>query len=98
MSFGIKVRDDLGNVTFSTRSLEAHYLGSFIVTARSGSYTPPESSKVDKVWAFSGSVHGIAGSATVDIGVWVEGKTIYWQKLYAPSSANLRIHYGGYSS
>lgn len=96
MSFGIEVTDDIGNVTFSTRSLEAHYLGSFIATSRNGSYTPPEASKVDRVWAFSGSVHGIAGSATVDMGVWVEGKTIYWRKFF--STSNLTIHYGGYSS
>lgn len=96
MSFGLEVRDDIGNVTFSTRSLEAHYLGSFLATGRNGSYTPPESSKVDRVWAFSGSVHGIEGSSTVDMGVWVEGKTIYWQKFF--SQSNPRIHYGGYSS
>ena len=94
--FGIEVSDGDGNVTFSTRSLEAHYLGSFKATSRRGSYTPPESSKVDKVWAFSGSVHGVKGRSTVDMGVWVEGKTIYWQKFF--SDSNLRIHYGGYSS
>ena len=98
MTYGLEVWDDVGNVIFSTRRLEAHYLGSFTVTARRGSYTPPEASKVDKVWAFSGSVHGIAGSSTDDIGVWVEGKTIYWQKFFSPSNAVLRIHYGGYSS
>lgn len=94
--FGIEVSDEDGNVTFSTRSLEAHYLDSFIATGRNGSYTPPESSKVDKVWAFAGSVHGVEGSSTTDMGVWVEGKTIYWQKFF--SQSNLRIHYGGYSS
>ena len=94
--FGIEVSDEDGNVTFSTRSLEAHYLGSFLATSRSGSYTPPESSKVDKVWAFSGSVHGIYGQTTDMMGVWVVGKTIHWQKYFA--QGNLPIYYGGYSS
>lgn len=95
MSFGVEIREATGVVTFSTESLETHYLGSFIAYGRSGSYTPPEGSYVNYIWAFSGSVHGIYGQTTESMGVWVSGKTIYWQRYF--SGIDLPIYYGGYS-
>lgn len=94
MTYGIEVFNSAGEKTFSTEELEAHYIGTYTPTTRSGSYTPPVAANVTHLWATSGAMWGVGFE---HIGVWVSGKTIHWQMYFGKVGQGLKIYYGGYS-
>lgn len=97
MSYGVEVFNSRGEKTFSTEELEAHYIGTYTPTTRSGSYTPPLATNVTHLWAHSGAMLGVPGEGFDMIAVWVEGRTIRWQMYFGQVWHGMRIYYGGYS-
>ena len=96
MSFGFETYNDKGEITFSTRRLQAFYIGEFdpalhLSGGYENFYTPPNVGGVSKIWAIGAMMYG-----GIPIEIEVIGKTIKW---FGSNSAvgYSKITYGGYS-
>ena len=93
MSFGLEVRNELGELNFTTEKLLTHKTGQFVPTSRSGSFTPPNGKGL--LWACHGAIG--RGIKSDGMAVWVDGETVRFQMYFYQVSDRPVIQYGRYS-